>query len=332
MYDGGLQFARDLVCGRAWQTRRPALEYRSSMKVRGRWVGISCVLLAAVAAFPQKSELTAKRPKIFGLAHVAVYVDNIERSDAFYESTLGLTKESPTLFRVNPKQSVELEKAPTGVQDRIAHVAFETDSAEEMLSYLKARGVKVPDKVSDGRDGEKWFALTDPAGQGIEFIEVKPHFFEQAWVHPASRLIIHVGFVVRDRAAEEHFYKDILGFRPYWHGGMDPAKTEWVALQVPDGTFWIEEMLGASEHPDKQELGVLNHFSLGVKKIDSVLPALQRNGWKPVGDDQTKPQMGKDGKWQLNIYDPDATRVEFMEFRPAQKPCCSEFTGPHPQE
>ena len=236
------------------------------MRLVRQWVGISFVLLAAVAAFPQNSETTAKRPKIMGLAHVAVYVDDAERSGEFYQGTLGLGKESPTLFHVNADQAIELEKAPAGVQDRIAHIAFATDSVEGMRAYLKAQGVSVPEHVSDGRDGAKWFAMTDPGGQGIEFIEEKPHFFEQAWVHPASRLIIHVGFVVRDRAAEEHFYKDILGFRPYWHGGMDPAKTEWVALQVPDGTFWIEEMLGASEHPDKRELGVLNHFSLGVKR------------------------------------------------------------------
>ncbi len=311
--------------------RRGALEYRSSMKARGQWVGISFVLLAAVAAFPQKSESTAKRPKITGLAHVAVYVDDVARADAFYGKTLGYAQDSPTKFYVNDREAIELEKAPAEVQDRIAHVAFATDSAQAMLEYLKASGVKVPDKVSDGAGGAKWFAVTDPAGQGIEFIEEKARAGASS-AQPVSRQIIHVGFVVRDRVAEEHFYKDILGFRPYWHGGMDPAKTEWVALQVPDGTFWIEEMLGASEHPTKQELGVLNHFSLGVEKIGSVAPGLERNGWKPMGEDQTKPQMGKDGKWQLNIYDPDGTRVEFMEFRPAQKPCCSEFTGPHPHE
>jgi len=32
----------------------------------------------------------------------------------------------------------------------------------------------------------------------------------------------------------------------------------------------------------------------------------------------------------LNVYDPDETRVEFMEFTPVQKPCCSDYTGPHP--
>ena len=43
-------------------------------------------------------------------------------------------------------------------------------------------------------------------------------------------------------------------------------------------------------------------------------------------------QMGKDGKWQLNVYDPDGTRVELMEFRPKERPCCSEFTAPYPAE
>ena len=35
------------------------------------------------------------------------------------------------------------------------------------------------------------------------------------------------------------------------------------------------------------------------------------------------PKIGRDGKWQLNLYDPDLTRVEMMEFKPAQTPCCS---------
>jgi len=36
-----------------------------------------------------------------------------------------------------------------------------------------------------------------------------------------------------------------------------------------------------------------------------------------------KPQIGRDGKWQLNLYDPNQTRVELMEPRPVRKPCCS---------
>ena len=46
----------------------------------------------------------------------------------------------------------------------------------------------------------------------------------------------------------------------------------------------------------------------------------------------TVAQMGKDGKWQLNLFDPNLSRIELMEFKPVEKPCCSEFTGPHPSE
>jgi len=38
-----------------------------------------------------------------------------------------------------------------------------------------------------------------------------------------------------------------------------------------------------------------------------------------------KPQIGRDGKWQLNLYDPNFTRVELMEPKPVEKPCCSEM-------
>ena len=36
------------------------------------------------------------------------------------------------------------------------------------------------------------------------------------------------------------------------------------------------------------------------------------------------------GDYVYDLYDPDLTRVELMEFRPVQKPCCSDFHGPYP--
>jgi hypothetical protein len=41
-------------------------------------------------------------------------------------------------------------------------------------------------------------------------------------------------------------------------------------------------------------------------------------------------QLGKDGKWQFNLFDPDDTRVELMEYGAVEKPCCSPFTAPNP--
>jgi hypothetical protein len=77
-------------------------------------------------------------------------------------------------------------------------------------------------------------------------------------------------------------------------------------------------------------MGVMDHISLGVPDMKQAQALLEKHGWKPHGPEHA--QMGRDGKWQLNIYDPDQTRIELMEFKPVEKPCCSEFTGPHPTE
>jgi catechol 2,3-dioxygenase-like lactoylglutathione lyase family enzyme len=138
--------------------------------------------------------------------------------------------------------------------------------------------------------------------------------------------IIHAGFIVRDRVATEHFYKDILGFRPYWHGGMKDDQTDWVSLQVPDGTDWLEFMVNVEPDADQHLRGIMNHIAIGVTDIHATQKKLMEAGAKLTEE----PQIGRDGKWQLNLYDPDFTRVEFMEFTPVQEPCCSEFTGPHP--
>jgi hypothetical protein len=44
-----------------------------------------------------------------------------------------------------------------------------------------------------------------------------------------------------------------------------------------------------------------------------------------------EPKVGKDGKYQLNLYDPDGIRTELMEFHAVDKPCCSPFTAEDPK-
>jgi catechol 2,3-dioxygenase-like lactoylglutathione lyase family enzyme len=140
--------------------------------------------------------------------------------------------------------------------------------------------------------------------------------------------IIHAGIIVHDRAAEDKFYKDILGFHVYWHGGMKDGEDHWVDMQVHDGTDWIEYMLDVSPDANKRTLGVMNHIAIGVVDIKSELARLDEENVVPILE---QPKIGRDGKWQLNLYDPDDTRVELMEFTPVQKPCCSDYTGPHPK-
>ncbi|HYL73552.1 MAG TPA: VOC family protein [Bryobacteraceae bacterium] len=129
---------------------------------------------------------------------------------------------------------------------------------------------------------------------------------------------MHVGVTVADRAAADQFYKDILGFGEMWHGGRTDDRTDWVDMRVPEGTDWLEYMLNV-RNPTPKTLGVMHHLALGVPNVAVSYKSLLDRGVKISGE----PKIGRDGKWQLNLYDPNLTRAELMEPKPVQTPCCA---------
>ncbi len=230
-----------------------------------------------------------------------------------------------TYFKVNDHQYVEVfPELKDFKQDRLSHISFETTDAEQLRAYLASRGVKVPDNLEPMLDGNRGFDVDDPDGHDVEFVQLMPgslHSKNFGKFLPDSRIaqhMIHVGVVVRDRAAADHFYKDILGFRETWHGGMKDSDTDWVDMRVPDGTDWLEYMLNVKD-PDPKELGVMHHLALGVPNVKAGYKTVVSRGYEPY----EKPEIGRDGKWQFNLYDPNFTRVELMEPKPVKKPCCS---------
>jgi catechol 2,3-dioxygenase-like lactoylglutathione lyase family enzyme len=291
------------------------------------------ILGLALAAYPQTAPV--KRPLILGIDHVSFYTTAPEGVKQLYAGRLGLASAAPVesggLARyIVGKQWVGFSPAPDpNLTDRMDHVAFATNNIVKLRQYLMAHGIEVTS--IDGRaDHSLSVALIDPEGHHIEFVERAKSKASAPSDSAVSRHMIHTGFRVRNRDAEDHFYRDLLGFRLYWQGGMQPDRTDWVAMQVPNGTDWLEYMLNQPEHPDLQTTGVMNHISLGVVDLKKAQAILEAHGWMPHGDE--KAQMGKDGKWQLNLFDPDRSRIELMEFKPVEKPCCSNFTGPHPVE
>jgi catechol 2,3-dioxygenase-like lactoylglutathione lyase family enzyme len=292
--------------------------------------------LVSVCAYAQTGNVA--RPGITGIDHGAFYTTDPEGVRALYSVTLGLGSSAPVesgefVRYLVGTQWVGYSNAPDPKAiDRMDHVAFATDDVTALRKYLVANSVKASE-IKGHDDQSLSFFVDDPEGNRIEFVSGGPHLKDSsldATPRRASRHLIHVGFLVRDRDAEDRFYRDLLGFRLYWHGGMKPGDTDWVAMQVPDGTDWLEYMLNHPEHPDLRLMGVLNHISLGVADMKKAQALLESHGWKP--HDGEKVQMGKDGKWQLNLFDPDLTRIELMEFKPTEKPCCAEFTGAHPSE
>lgn len=301
--------------------------------------GLACCATIAVAT----ASAQQNRPAITGISHMCVYASNAAASEHFYVHDLGAAKapdpQNPNGARYyfSPTQFIELLPLPPQHDiSRMDCVAFSTPDARALLEYLRAHGVNGIGELQTGSDNSRWFDAKDPEGNVVQFFQPGHLITLPADAKPIGTRIIHVGFLVHSRAAEDRFFKDVLGFRPYWYGAKQPGRLDWVSQQVPDGHDWLEYMLvgDGSDVPlakiDQRTLGVLNHFSIGVRNMEEAVTTLYREDRLPPRHDG--PQMGLDGKWQANLYDPDGTRVELMEFQPVIKPCCSGFTAESPAD
>ena len=290
------------------------------------------LIFLALCSFPSLT-LGQTRPAITGIAFMRVYTDDVPAAEHFYSSTMGYEEKregNDLIFPINRHQWIEV--VPSQQRDGesyLSSLGFTVSNVDEMKRYLEAKGLQVESRHPG------MVEVHDPERNLVAFVQKDSPIKEAIAARETplstrapSHHVIHVGMIVHDRAKEDAFWKDILGFRPYWYGTMHPPNVDWISLQVPDGTDWIEYMMMPNQQPNKHDFGMSDHFSLGVDRMQTVLHDLQANGCQ---DKQcTAIQAGKDGKVQLNLFDPDQTRVEYMEFTPALEPCCSPFTGPHP--
>jgi len=301
--------------------------------------GMAVLGVATVALTAQE------RPKITGVSHLAVYTSDASATDHYYRVVLGAAKqadpENPkgVKYAFSATQFIEVLPLPAGAGiNRMDHAAFNTVNAEGMRKYLAAKGWKTPASVTKGSDGSRWFAVQDPEGNKIEFVQAPANAKAPENPNAIGHHIIHVGLLVHSREAEDKFYRELLGFRPYWYGGMQDDKIDWVSQQVPDGHDWVEYMMtsgpsgtGIPSNMTQQTLGVLDHFAVGEKSVEEAFKVLQA-GNRLEGRHDAAPKIGKDGKGQFNMYDPDGIRAELMNFHATEKPCCSAFTAEDPAE
>jgi catechol 2,3-dioxygenase-like lactoylglutathione lyase family enzyme len=294
--------------------------------------------LALVCSSASAQENKPARPRINGIGRVTIYVHDRDSARDFYSHQLNYLSgpeipcdPPPHFCYASFVQVLDIVSPSSPDEGKLlGEVDFRTPDIQGMHRYLENQKVKVSEiitiKMTVMHYEMDYFSAIDPDGHPIGFVHFDGCIVCETTDAGVAWPILHAGFVVRDRAAEERFYEDVLGFRPYWHGGMKDGQDDWVSLQVPNGTDWVEFMVNISPSADHRTLGVMNHIALGVRDIHKTQEFLVSNGWKQ-GE---QPHIGRGGKWQLNVYDPDGTRIEFMEFKPVQKPCCSEYTGPHP--
>ena len=295
-------------------------------------------LLAAIGltCLPCTAQDQVARPKITGIAYVRLYAADLHQAREFYRTMLGLGGDTlncvgagASCFSVNGRQSIGLAQITAGTPDNlVAEIAFATPDVERMRKYLAAHGV-ASKPIAKNPAGKPYLQLQDPEGHPIAFVQQDGEGLFTPEDQQVSTRLLHAGFIVKDHEVEDRFYRGLLGFRMYWHGGFKDADMDWEELQVPDGSEWIEYMLNIPANADHRERGVQNHLALGVLEMKSAFARLRAHGLKLESDD--KPEIGRDGKWSFDIYDPDATRVEFVEFKPARQPCCHPYEAAHPK-
>jgi lactoylglutathione lyase len=209
---------------------------------------------------------------------------------------------------------------PPDVDDRLSHIAFATSDLPALQAYLASRQVAVesPSPRSCGRVGLR---TKDPDGNVIEFVQEDVIVAAAAASShaPLSTRLYHTGVAVRDEARAHTFYKDVLGFEEIWRGGADPARTSWVNMRLPDSTDYLEYMLN-DKPPTRQQLGSQHHACLLVPDMQAAWEAVRARTPAAARGGLQKPRIGRNNKWQLNLFDKDGTRVELMEPWPTRIP------------
>ena len=288
---------------------------------------IALILLALLISVPTRAD-DVKRPRVLGLAHVALFVSDLQKARAFYEDFLGY-QESYVLKRddgsdrivfikINDQQFIELFSENPQRDGHLNHIALLTDSAQLMRDYLASRGIKVPEKVAKGRIGNSNFNIVDPDGHTVEIVQYEPESWttrEKGRFIPDTRIstqMAHAGILVGHLEPATKFYRDVLGFQEFWRGSSSGNELSWVNMRVPDGNDYLEFML-YSKMPDGDQIGIRHHICLFVPDVKKAVATLES---RPASKNYGRSiviNVGKNGKRQANLFDPDGTRIELME-------------------
>ena len=262
------------------------------------------------------------RPPILGIAHVRVQTSDLAKARVFYGRLLGLSEvrvDMPAgvaVFNVNSRQRIIVRGGlPADRDDRLVDLAFEADSLARMREWLTVRGVAAPAPAADVDAAAHALSLADPDGHTI--LLVQPDAPSAAPASSGSddalsKRILHAGLTVKDAAAADRFYQDVLGFSEIWRGGRTDGVTSWINMRVPEGTDYLEYMLQTAP-ANRRQLGVDHHIALLVNDIQAALERVRARTGADDPNHRANPQIGRNNRWQLNLYDPDGTRIELME-------------------
>jgi catechol 2,3-dioxygenase-like lactoylglutathione lyase family enzyme len=258
--------------------------------------------LLLVAALLAGAPPQASKPAVLGIARVTFYAHDLASSSRFYRSFLGLAEAPDHAFVVNEHQTIALVPERETGSDRLVSIAFRTASAR--------------------------FTTEDPDGHRLEFAP-EAAVGQSASPDAVSRDLRHAGVIVGSLGSSLAFY-GTLGFHEFWRGSSNGQDLSWVNVQVPDGDDYVEFMLYRDlPAPDKR--GSQHHVCLVVPDIEASLATLKTRAPSIGYTRGTEIRVGTNRKRQLNLYDPDGTRIELMEPKTIDGKPAPSSTAPPPR-
>jgi catechol 2,3-dioxygenase-like lactoylglutathione lyase family enzyme len=190
-----------------------------------RRAGVIALLLSPFAVSAQ----TPVSPPIHGLAHIAIRVNDIATSRAFYEK-LGYEQAfafdkngvvTQSFMKVNDRQFIELypklASSETAPSTGFLHLCFDGDDLQALHDFDIAQGL-TPISIRKAGAGNLLFTLKGPEAQNIEYTQYMPgslHFEDRGKHLGAHRIadnFFAVGLGMQDVPAASSYYITKLGF------------------------------------------------------------------------------------------------------------------------
>lgn len=288
-----------------------------------------CLAIVTGAAFAEDLPL-------LGLAHVGFRTSDLEKARAYYHGMLGYDEAfdfkapdghvSVAYFKINDNQFIEISPGvPQGATVMMTHVAFYTADIEKVHRMLEERGLQ-PGKINHAKDGNLSFAIRNPPGQNLEYLEFV-QYLPEGWHRQSagkflsdrriSTRILHAGVVTTDIEVARHFYLDQLDFTQGVERKANPKVRPpvpfgaHIAIRLPGESGDYLEINNSRKPLEGRWIGVYAHISLAVPDIDAVYRQVMERG--PAAD-----QKPPHDRW-LDLYDPDGSRTELTAPKPQGK-------------
>ena len=132
--------------------------------------------------------------------------------------------------------------------------------------------------------------------------------------HRLSTHLEHAGIIATDFDTAYNFYVKTLGFHETWRRLTADGKRVLIDhIQMPgwSGDFIeLSNQTGRREPLTRKPAGSAAHCAFTVSDINAVVSTV--HPLEP-GLQTTPPRYGLDNRWNFNLFDPDGTRVEFLQ-------------------